>query len=63
MQNKTSLKLALGTTLAAGVALGTAAVADNPFAADKLASGYLQLAENKASGEMKCGNNAIVVAA
>lgn len=55
MTTKTSLKLALGTTIAAGIALGTAALADNPFSADKLSSGYLQLAENKAGGEMKCG--------
>ncbi len=55
MDNKTSLKLALGTTFAAGLALGIAQAADNPFAATKLDSGYLQLADNKASGEMKCG--------
>lgn len=54
MSNKTSLKLALGTSLAAGLAFGSAH-ADNPFAATKLDSGYLQLAENKAGGEMKCG--------
>jgi uncharacterized low-complexity protein len=55
MNSKTSLKLALGTTFAAGLALGAAQAADNPFASTKLDSGYLQLAENKAGGEMKCG--------
>ncbi|MBU0654888.1 MAG: EF-hand domain-containing protein [Gammaproteobacteria bacterium] len=57
MQNKT-LKLALGTTFAAGIALGAAqAIADNPFASDALSSGYMQLAENDKAGEMKCGAN------
>jgi uncharacterized low-complexity protein len=56
MNTKTSLKLALGTTIAAGIALGAAqALADNPFSAKTLDSGYMQLAENKAGGEMKCG--------
>lgn len=56
MKSTTTLKLALGTTFAAGIALGAAqAVADNPFSASTLSSGYLQLAENKAGGEMKCG--------
>lgn len=56
MKSNTTLKLALGTTFAAGIALGTAqAIADNPFSASTLSSGYLQLAENKAGGEMKCG--------
>ena len=55
MNTKTSLKLALGTTMAAGIALGTTqAFAENPFSAEKLSSGYLQLAENKSS-DMKCG--------
>ena len=56
MNAKSSLKLALGTTFAAGIAFGaTQALAENPFSADKLSSGYMQLAENKAGGEMKCG--------
>ncbi len=56
MKTKTSLKLALGATFAAGIALGTApAIADNPFSANTLSNGYMQLAENKAGGEMKCG--------
>jgi uncharacterized low-complexity protein len=56
MTNKTSLKLALGTTFAATIALGAVtANAENPFTADTLSSGYMQLAENKAGGEMKCG--------
>lgn len=56
MNAKSSLKLALGTTFAAGIAFGaTQAFAENPFSADKLSSGYMQLAENKAGGEMKCG--------
>lgn len=56
MKAKSSLKLALGTTFVAGIALGTTqALAENPFSAEKLGSGYLQLAENKAGGEMKCG--------
>jgi len=56
MNAKSSLKLALGTTFAAGIAFGaTQALAENPFSADKLSSGYMQLAEKKAGGEMKCG--------
>jgi uncharacterized low-complexity protein len=56
MKTKTSLKLALGATFATGIALGAAqALADNPFSAKTLDSGYMQLAENKAGGEMKCG--------
>lgn len=54
MNTKTSLKL-LGTTIAVSLAFGTAQAADNPFNATKLSSGYLQLAENKADSEMKCG--------
>lgn len=54
MKSNTTLKLALGATFAAGITLGTAH-AENPFSADTLSSGYLQLAENKAGGEMKCG--------
>lgn len=58
MQTKNTLKLALGTTFAAGIALGTAqAIAGNPFSADTLSSGYMQLAENDKDGEMKCGAN------
>ena len=30
-------------------------MAENPFAANTLSNGYMQLAENKADGEMKCG--------
>lgn len=56
MKTTTSLKLALGTTLAAALTLGaTTATAENPFASNTLSSGYMQLAENKAGGEMKCG--------
>jgi len=56
MNTKTSLKLALGATFATGIALSAAqALADNPFSAKTLDSGYMQLAENKAGGEMKCG--------
>ncbi|SDZ86264.1 EF hand [Thiothrix caldifontis] len=56
MNTKTSLKLALGTTFAAALTLGaTTATAENPFSADTLSNGYMQLAENKAGGEMKCG--------
>ncbi len=58
MNTKTSIKLALGTTFAAGIALGmTQAIADNPFASNTLSSGYMQLAENDKAGEMKCGAN------
>lgn len=53
MTNKTTLKLALGTSLVAGIALGSVQAAEsNPFSSTKLDSGYLQLAENK-SGEME----------
>ncbi len=56
MKTSTSLKLALGTTLAATLTLGaTVSMAENPFAANTLSNGYMQLAENKADGEMKCG--------
>jgi uncharacterized low-complexity protein len=57
MNTKTSLKLALGTTFAAGLALGAAqAIADNPFSAKTLDSGYMQLADNKAvTDDLKCG--------
>jgi uncharacterized low-complexity protein len=56
MKTNTSLKLALGTTFAAALTLGaTTATAENPFASNTLSSGYMQLAENKAGGEMKCG--------
>ncbi|MDQ5768570.1 hypothetical protein [Thiothrix subterranea] len=55
MKTNTSLKLALGATFAV-VTLGAGAVsAENPFAANTLTNGYMQLAENKADGEMKCG--------
>lgn len=58
MNTKTSIKLALGTTFAAGIALGaTQAIADNPFSADALNGGYMQLADNHKGGEMKCGAN------
>lgn len=56
MKAKSSLKLALGTTFVASITLGaTQTLAENPFSAKELNSGYLQLAENKAGGEMKCG--------
>jgi uncharacterized low-complexity protein len=56
MKTNTSLKLALGTTFAAALTLGaTTATAENPFASNTLSSGYMQLAENKAGSEMKCG--------
>lgn len=62
MNTKTSLKLALGTTFAAGIALSSAQVsAENPFSAAKLDSGYMQLAENTATdakpAEGKCGGD------
>ena len=54
MTHKKTLKLALGTTMMAGIALGTVQADSSPFASTKLDSGYLQLADNK-TGEMKCG--------
>lgn len=58
MKSTTPLKLALGVTFTTGIALGAAqAIADNPFASSTLNSGYMQLADNHKSGEMKCGAN------
>ncbi len=51
MNNK--LKLTLGTTLAATLAVGaTLALADNPFSAQTVEASK---ADSKASSEMKCG--------
>ena len=50
---KSPLALALGLSMAAGVAT-SAQASDNPFGATDLSSGYLQLAEGKC-GEAKCG--------
>lgn len=58
MKSTTTLKLALGATFTAGIALGAAqAIADTPFASSTLSSGYMQLADNHKGGEMKCGAN------
>ena len=58
MNKKTTITLALSTSMMAGLALGTVQAADsNPFAATKVDSGYLQLAENKTT-EMSCGAGA-----
>ena len=53
--NKTTLALAAGTVLTAGLALSpTLASADtNPFASAELSSGYMQLAEGNCGGNMK----------
>jgi uncharacterized low-complexity protein len=62
MNSKTKLALAIGSTLAASVALAPAHAAGNPFALATLSSGY-QLAQADAKqqdgkcGEAKCGAN------
>lgn len=58
MNTKTSITLALSTTIAASVALGNVQAADgNPFSVNKLDRSSLQLAEDKIE-EMKCGAGA-----
>lgn len=54
--HKTTIALAAGAALTAGVALTpmTASADANPFASAELSSGYMQLAEGKC-GEGKCG--------
>lgn len=50
------MQLTLGTTLAATLAVGASlAFADNPFSAEKISNTPMQLADNKADSEMKCG--------
>jgi uncharacterized low-complexity protein len=57
-KQKSTLTLALGSAIAAGLASGPAA-ADNPFSAQALAGGYRVAAADKAMegkcGEGKCG--------
>jgi len=57
-KQKSTLGLALGSAIAAGLASAPAA-ADNPFAAQALAGGYMVAAADKAMeakcGEGKCG--------
>lgn len=53
MTNKT-LKLALGTTFAAGVAMAGVAQADsNPFSAQSLTQGYMVLADNHGKSDVE----------
>ena len=57
---KTSIALAAGAALTAGLAFSPLASADaNPFASAELSSGYMQLAEHHGEegkcGEAKCG--------
>ena len=59
---KTSIALAAGAALTAGLAFSPLASADaNPFASAELSSGYMQLAENHGEegkcGEAKCGED------
>lgn len=58
---KTSIAIAAGAAMTAGLALSPIASADNPFAAQELSSGYMQLAEHGAEegkcGEAKCGGD------
>lgn len=58
---KTSIALAAGAALTAGLAFSPLASADaNPFASAELSSGYMQLAEKDAEGkcgEAKCGED------
>ncbi|MDT8310325.1 MAG: low-complexity protein [Methylophaga sp.] len=60
---KTSIALAAGAALTAGLAFSSLASADaNPFASAELSSGYMQLAEHHGEegkcGEAKCGEDA-----
>ncbi len=59
---KTSIALAAGAALTAGLAFSPLASADaNPFVSAELSSGYMQLAEHHGdegkSGEAKCGED------
>ncbi|HSG93485.1 MAG TPA: hypothetical protein VK999_07175 [Methylotenera sp.] len=59
---KTSIALAAGAALTAGLAFSPLASADaNPFASAELSSGYMQLAEHHGEegkcGEAKCGED------
>lgn len=59
---KTSIALAAGAALTAGLAFSPLASADaNPFASAELSSGYMQLAEHHGKegkcGEAKCGED------
>lgn len=54
---KTSIALAAGAALTAGLAFSPLASADaNPFASAELSSGYMQLAEHHGE-EAKCGED------
>lgn len=57
---KTSIAIAASAAMTAGLALSPSiASAENPFAAQELSNGYMQLAEHHAEegkcGEAKCG--------
>lgn len=59
MTNKT-LKLALGTTFAAGVAMSAVAQADNnPFSAQSLSQGYMVLADNHGKSDVEAAKEAV----
>jgi uncharacterized low-complexity protein len=58
---KTSIALAAGAALTAGMALspmtaGAGNFFDNPFASSEMSAGYMQVAEAKC-GEAKCGGD------
>ncbi|MCX4191525.1 low-complexity protein [Methylophaga sp. OBS1] len=59
---KTSIAIAASAAMTAGLALSPSiASAENPFAAQELSNGYMQLAEHHAEegkcGEAKCGGD------
>lgn len=62
MATRTSIAIAASAAMTAGLALSPSiASAENPFAAQELSSGYMQLAEHHAEegkcGEAKCGSD------
>ncbi|MGR9045015.1 MAG: HvfA family oxazolone/thioamide-modified RiPP metallophore [Gammaproteobacteria bacterium] len=55
--NKTPLVLAMGSAVVSTFAATAAHAEANPFGMTELSSGYMQVAEAKQAGEMKCGAN------
>ena len=54
--NKTPLAAVMGTAIASTFAVTVANAEANPFGLTELSSGYMQVAEAKQAGEMKCGS-------
>ena len=53
--SKTPLAVAMGTAVVSTFAATAAHAETNPFGMTELSSGYMQVAEAKQAGEMKCG--------